>query len=101
MNNMLAKRDLTGEQLAMVQGEYNDKKKEKMPMYLLWFFTGVIGGHRFYIGDTGYAIAMLCLSWATLGVWTLVDVFLIGGRLEKINEQKEREIIENVKMLSK
>lgn len=68
-------------------------------MYLLWFFTGGIGGHRYYLGDIGYAIAMT-LTLGGLGLWTLIDVFLIGKRLEVKTAQLEREIIEKVKAMS-
>jgi TM2 domain-containing membrane protein YozV len=44
---------------------------------LLCFFLGVFGAHRFYEGKTGTAILMLCLGWATLGIWPLIDLILI------------------------
>lgn len=62
--------------------------------YVLWFFLGSLGIHRFYLGRTGTAIAMIALSvigWATivfgigtfflgaLGIWLIVDIFLIPG----------------------
>lgn len=97
MSNLLMKKDLTGEQLAIVSSEMNTKGKSKGIMYLLWFFVGGLAGHRFYLGDTGYAIAMLLLGWATLFIWPLVDVFFIGKRLEQKNEQLEQEVINQVR----
>lgn len=64
------------------------KKKDKLIMYILWFFTGLIGGHRYYLGDIGYAIGMT-LTLGGLGIWTLIDVFNIGKRLETKNAQLE------------
>ncbi|MGV3225381.1 TM2 domain-containing protein [Staphylococcus hyicus] len=61
-------------------------------MWLLWFFTGGIGGHRYYLGDIGYAIAMT-FTLGGLGFWSLIDAFLISGRLRKKNEEIERDII--------
>lgn len=101
MNNLLLKKDLSGEQLSMVQSEYAKKEKNKTTMYLLWFFFGGFGIHRFYLGDTGRGVAMLLLNWATLGIWALIDVFLIGSRLEQLNNAAESEAIQNVKALSK
>lgn len=54
------------------------------PAYLLWFFFGPLGGHRFYLGRTGSAIAQLLLTITVVGAvisipWWLIDVFLIGG----------------------
>lgn len=46
MDNLLLKRELSGEQLAMVESEVTRKGKNKVLMYFLWFFTGGLGGHR-------------------------------------------------------
>lgn len=98
MDNLALKRELTAEQLQMVESEVERRKKDKLIMYLLWFFTGGIGGHRYYLGDIGYAIGMT-LTLGGLGLWTLIDVFLIGKRLEVKTAQLEREIIEKVKVM--
>lgn len=100
MNNLLAKQGMTGEQLAMVQGEVNQKQKSKGTAYALWFFLGGFGAHRFYAGNTGYAIGML-LTFGGLGVWTLVDGFLIGKAIEQHNEKVELDAINTVKSFSK
>jgi TM2 domain-containing membrane protein YozV len=67
---------------------------------LLWFFLGGFGAHRFYLGQTGTAIAQLILfvlGWLTIiigvgvfllvavGIWLLVDAFLIPGMIEQQN----------------
>lgn len=98
--SVYAKSNLTGEQLTIVESEMNKKAKNKVVLYLLWWFTGVFGGHRFYLGDTGYALGML-FTLGGLGFWALIDVFLIGKRLEQINEEIENEIITRVKAWSK
>jgi len=98
MDNLLLKKDLTSEQLAMVEAEVERKGKNKILMYVLWLFTGGIGGHRYYLGDIGYAIGMT-LTLGGLGVWSLVDVFLIGKRLEVKTAELERESIIKVKSL--
>jgi hypothetical protein len=38
---------------------------------------GFIGAHRFYVGETGTAIAQLC-TLGGLGLWLLYDLILIG-----------------------
>ncbi|MDG5789338.1 TM2 domain-containing protein [Evansella sp. AB-P1] len=96
MDNLLLKKDLTAEQLAMVQSELEKSQKNKVVMYLLWWFTGFLGGHRFYIGDVGYGIALLFLGWLTLFIWPFLDVFFIGKRLEQKTNELENELINKV-----
>lgn len=98
MKNLLLKRDLTSEQLVMVQSEVDKKQKSKGIMYALWWFTGGVGGHRYYLGDIGYAIGMT-LTLGGFGLWALVDVFLIGKRLEQKTEELEYQTILQVKSM--
>lgn len=98
---MFYKNELSSKQLAMVNSEYEDKKKKSVLLYLLWWFTGIFGGHRFYLGDTGMGVAMLLLGWVTLFIWPLVDVFFIGKRMELKNQELEFSIIQNVKSMTK
>ena len=37
---------------------YDANKKSPVVGYLLWWFTGVFGGHHFYMGRTGHGIGM-------------------------------------------
>jgi TM2 domain-containing membrane protein YozV len=57
-----------------------------LPAFLLAFFIGVFGVHRFYVGKTGSGIAMVVLTLTVVGalvtaIWALVDwiVILCGG----------------------
>ena len=99
-NNLLLKKDMSAEQLAMVQSEVNSKSKSKGIAYLLWWFTGGIGGHRYYAGDIGMGIGMT-LTLGGFGIWSLIDAFLIGKRIEQKNEQLEYRFIQEVKALSR
>lgn len=53
--------------------------------YLLWLLFGFLGGHRFYLGRIGTAFAQL-FTLGGLGVWTLVDAFLIPQMVREHNE---------------
>lgn len=77
--------------IAAAQMEYDNQKKSPGVAYALWFFLGVVGGHRFYAGDTGYALGLL-FTLGGFGVWALIDVFFIGKRIRTINSQKQRQI---------
>jgi len=50
--------------------------KRILPAFLLCFFLGFIGAHRFYVGKTGTAIAMI-FTIGGLGLWALIDLILI------------------------
>lgn len=78
-------------------------KKSVGVAYLLWFFFGGFGGHRFYAGRTQTAAiqlgsviviyvlaltvnpAFFMLGLAT-GIWMLVDMFLIPGMIREHNQ---------------
>ena len=74
---------------------FEAQKKSTGAAYLLWFFLGGFGAHRFYLGQTGTAVAQLLLlllgwipfgiGWAVLGLWLLVDLFLIPGIISQRN----------------
>lgn len=62
-------------------------QKTMLVTILLWFFLGTFGAHRFYLGYTKSAVAMLlCLifSWLiipgiALFIWWIVDIIKIAG----------------------
>lgn len=66
---------------------FEANRKSTGASYLLWFFLGNIGAHRFYLGRTKSGVGMLLLlllgwiplflGWAVLGLWWVVDAFLI------------------------
>lgn len=99
-STLLAKQGMSAEQLAMVSAEVSRKEKSKGIAYALWWFLGAFGGHRYYAGNIGMGIAMT-LTLGGLGVWSFIDVFLIGKAIERKNEHMEYEVIQMVKSMSK
>jgi TM2 domain-containing membrane protein YozV len=76
--------------------QYDIEKKSLLVAYLLWFFLGYVGAHRFYLGRPLSGFVMLALSavtlvltlvslgflsflWALVGLWWLIDALLIPG----------------------
>jgi TM2 domain-containing membrane protein YozV len=91
-------RPVSGDARAMMMFEAN--KKSMVVAYLLWFFLGGFGGHRFFCGKTGSAVAQLllmiggcalfivgigALMLISLYIWVLVDAFLIPGWIRNQN----------------
>lgn len=74
---------------ARAQMMYDANRKSTGVAYLLWLFLGSFGAHRFYLGATatgGIQLMLLLLGWLPLfvgwmflGIWLLIDLFLIPG----------------------
>lgn len=81
-----------------IEALFEKNSKSVVVTYLLWFFFGSIAAHRFYVGNTKQGIIHLLLwlipilGWIAIGVWLLLDIFLIPGTVAKRN----REIIEMI-----
>ncbi len=81
LNDLLRDRVITQEEF--------DSQKEKLldsstkinstdwlALFLLTFFVGVLGVHRFYVGKIGTGVLML-ITLGGFGVWFLVDLILV------------------------
>jgi TM2 domain-containing membrane protein YozV len=71
---------------------FEANKKQNLVAYLLWLFVGYFGGHNFYLGRTGVALAQLILTLTMIGIvvtffWHIVDAFLIPGWVRRQNNQ--------------
>lgn len=55
-------------------------EKRILPAFLLCFFLGIFGVHRFYAGKVGTGILQL-LTLGGLGIWWLIDfIMIVVGR---------------------
>lgn len=54
--------------------------------YVLLFWLGLFGAHRFYIRSYGLGVVYL-LTLGLLGIGVLVDLFLLADRTDKANQQ--------------
>lgn len=59
-------------------------EKRILPAFLLCFFLGCFGAHRFYVGKIGTGILQL-LPLGGLGIWALIDwiMIIIGAFTDK------------------
>ena len=98
---------LTTEQQTLVEQRLSNEKKSTGVAYLVWFFLGSLGVHRFYLGRTGSGVAMLLLTvfgvmtvyfvigaflLIGVGIWLLVDAFLIPGMVAADSSAKRTAI---------
>lgn len=66
---------------------YGLQFKSPTTAFLLSFFLGCLGVDKFYIGKTGLGVAKL-LTCGGVGIWAIVDWFLISGQTKKVNYDK-------------
>lgn len=77
--------------LQRAQMQYEDRKKSQPVMWLLWLFLGYLGAHRYYLGNTGYAIAMT-FTLGGLGFWALIDAFFINRAYARKNDEIRQRV---------
>jgi TM2 domain-containing membrane protein YozV len=87
---------------ATIMMRYDANKSSAGVAYLLLIFFGIFGAHRFYLGRSGSAAAMLIIFIASfvlsfvfvgfvgfivLATWVFVDLFLIPGIVAEHNNR--------------
>jgi TM2 domain-containing membrane protein YozV len=60
------------------------ESKSKTTAYLLWFFLGLFGVHKFYLERPGMGILYLCTG-GLLGIGWLIDLFTLGNQVDLYN----------------
>ena len=64
-------------------------------MTIFWFFLGVFGAHRFYLGQTGLGLLML-VTLGGFGLIVLLDLFILGLEVKKVNARRKAAIFGRV-----
>lgn len=102
----------TTEQMLSEQRVTDDAKTSGVA-YILWFFLGGLGAHRFYIGRPGSGLAIFALI--VLGValtpspvgslllvigvfWVVADLFLIPGMIHSQNDAVRENLLRQLSM---
>ena len=83
---------LSSERYKAFMKVYEDRKARKAIAYILWFFLGCFGLHRFYVGDFKKGLLFL-LTLGLCGFGWFIDVFFIGSRVDEYNEQQMKEML--------
>ncbi|MDR0643557.1 MAG: TM2 domain-containing protein [Treponema sp.] len=58
--------------------------KSKGVAYLLWFFLGLFGAHRFYLEKIGTGVLYL-LTGGVFGIGWIIDLFTLGNQVDIYN----------------
>ncbi|MBJ7379051.1 MAG: TM2 domain-containing protein [Sphingobium sp.] len=67
-------------QLTLIEQRITNQGPSAAVAYLLWFFLGIVSGHRFYLGRPASAILQIISYFILIGfIWLLIDAFLIPG----------------------
>ncbi len=59
-------------------------RKDVGVAYLLWFFLGALGAHKFYLGRIGMGVLYI-FTGALLGIGWLVDLFTLPTQTRAAN----------------
>ena len=71
-----------------VKGASPKGEKSWVAAYLLCWFLGCLGAHRFYTGYTGIGIAQL-FTLGGCGIWSMVDFICLSFNKYKTADDKE------------
>lgn len=66
--------------------------KDPTTCLIISLLGGALGIDRFYIGDTGLGVAKL-ITCGGLGIWTIIDLFLIMGAAREKNISKLQQVL--------
>lgn len=74
---------------AVLEDLYTYPRKRRLVAWPLWLFTGILGGHRFYLNRTGTGILMLLTGGGAL-IWWIVDAIFLPGMVDAYNREQEK-----------
>jgi TM2 domain-containing membrane protein YozV len=84
---------LTSEEQTMFLTETGRLHKSETTAFLLTFFLGGIGAHRFYLRQKDLGILYLAFCWTLIPtVAALCELFVISRRVREYNERANREV---------
>jgi len=87
---------MTDTRALYIEQRIANERKSALVAYLLWFFVGMLGAHRFYLGrwvsglimlvlfGIGSALSFILVGYlplAIVGLWWLIDALLIPGMI--------------------
>lgn len=102
MNYVISRKSqLDTRELLLLESELKNRGKSMVVAYILWYFLGIFGGHRFYMGKIGTAVTQLILSLTFFGmiatfVWWIVDACILHNWVKQHNAVIENSLIDQI-----
>lgn len=101
--NIGQKSQMDARELLLLDQEMKNRGKNAIIAYVLWYFLGMFGGHRFYMKRIGTAVAQLILTLTVVGmivtsIWWIVDAFILYSMVKKHNMEVENQVVNEIFM---
>jgi TM2 domain-containing membrane protein YozV len=98
---LLYTQGMTDSQRLLFVQEFNQRRKTGTTAVLLALFLGGVGAHRFYMGQIGIGIVYVVFCWTAIpAIVALIEIFLMGGRVDRYNAGVAEEVGLRVKALT-
>ena len=92
--------DLTEQERWMFQSEFSAKRKEVTAGVLLALFLGGVGAHKFFMGQPVMGVLYILFCWTFIPLLvSLVEIFLMPGRIRRFNSDAARQTLLEIKAL--
>jgi TM2 domain-containing membrane protein YozV len=92
---------MTDAQRQLFLSEFNQRCKNQTTAIFLALALGGIGAHRFYMGNIRIGFVYLAFCWTLVPLFTsLLEIFVMPGRVDRYNERLAEELALKVKGLS-
>ncbi|MGG4448234.1 NINE protein [Brevibacillus porteri] len=93
MDTILIQKNMTMDQKLIFQSEYGKVQKNSTTAILLCLFLGGLGAHQYYMNRVGLGIVYTLFCWTYIPlIISIVELFLLSGRVRRHNENKAKEI---------
>lgn len=81
---MMALQQIPEDKRGMITAYVMANEKEVMTAQILALLFGGIGGHRFYLGQTGLGLCYFLFCWTFIpAIVAFVEIFLMTGYVKK------------------
>ena len=79
-STLKSKKELSDHELSVLGSEMEKYKKSTGLAYVLWFFIGTLGIHKFYIGKITMGVLYLVLG---IGAWVSLGIGIAAATVER------------------